>query len=115
MGELRSVSFVPVEKLLSNISRAFPQTHSKKYKERLSVMNSERLLSSGCKSCGGFLAACQLLKFWECCRCGEMLLIGEFGFYYVAVVERCTEWASPRKAGLTLELFESGMRWRCCQ
>lgn len=35
MGELRSVSFVPVEKLLSNISSAFPQTHSKKYKENL--------------------------------------------------------------------------------
>lgn len=63
MGELRSLSFVPVEKLLSNISSAFPQTHSKKYKERLWVTSLGRLLSSGCRSRGGFLTACQLLKF----------------------------------------------------
>lgn len=35
MGELGITSFVPVEKLLSNISSIFPQTRSKKYKECL--------------------------------------------------------------------------------
>lgn len=36
MGELGITSFVPVEKLLSNISSIFPQTHSKKYRVPLS-------------------------------------------------------------------------------
>lgn len=56
MGELEIISFVSIEKLLSNISSIFPQTFQKTQRVPLNYEFAEIQAAE-------FLSACQWLKF----------------------------------------------------
>lgn len=75
------------------ILAAFSHRHIPKKKRKQRVAFELRVYGySGCKIHGGFLSACQWLKFWKCHLGGKVLLMREFWFHDIAVVERCTYW-----------------------